>query len=83
MEREKVDKIKAWIDRQGTGQAVKRLLYQTLIEQQSISQEERNYVLYCLAHGKGLIEETRYATTSADEFRAMADRQIMEFSDGI
>ena len=79
LEREKVDKIKAWIDRQGTGQAVKRLLYQTLIEQQSISQEERNYVLYCLAHGKGLIEETRYATTSADEFRAMADRQIMEF----
>lgn len=79
LEREKVDKIKTWIDRQKTGQGVKRLLYQTLVEQQPLSREDRGYVLYCLARGKGLIEETRQTSTSADEFVAIADRRIMEF----
>lgn len=49
------------------------------MEQQPLSREDRGYVLYCLARGKGLIEETRQTSTSADEFVAIADRRIMEF----
>lgn len=78
LEREGVDKIRAWIDRQRTGQGVKRLLYQTLVERRPLPQKERGYALYCLVQGKHLVEETRRAATSADEFRAIADRQIME-----
>ena len=73
-----MDKIRAWIDRQRTGQGVKRLLYQTLVERRPLPQKERGYALYCLVQGKHLVEETRRAATSADEFRAIADRQIME-----
>ena len=78
LEREKVDKIRAWIGRQRTGQGVKSLLCQTLVERRPLSQEECGYALYCLVQGRHLVEETRRAATSADEFRALADRQIME-----
>ncbi len=78
LECEGVDKIKTWIDRQKTGQGVKKLLYRALVEQKPVSSEERSYVFYCLAHGKRLVQETRRATVSTDEFRVMADQQIME-----
>ncbi len=78
LEREGVDRIRTWIDHQQTGKGVKKLLYQALIERQQLSQKERDYALYCLAHGKHLIEEIRRFAVSADEFRTMADRQIME-----
>lgn len=78
LEREGVDRVKTWIDRQETGQGVKRTLYQTLVEQKPLSTPERNYVLYCLVHGKRLIEDVRRATVTTDGFRAMSDQQIAE-----
>lgn len=78
LEREGVDRVKTWIDRQETGQGVKRALYQALVERKLLSTPERDYVLYCLTHGKHLIQDVRRATATADGFQAMSDQQIAE-----
>lgn len=78
LEREGVDRVKTWIDRQETGQGVKRALYQALVERKPLSTPERDYVLYCLTHGKHLIQDVRRATATADGFQAMSDQQIAE-----
>lgn len=78
LEREGVDRVKTWIDRQETGQGVKRTLYQALVERKPLSTPERDYVLYCLTHGKHLIQDVRRATATADGFQAMSDQQIAE-----
>lgn len=78
LEREKVDKIKTWIDRQETGREVKKLLYQVLVDKKLLSEREKGYALYCLTHGKHLLDEVRRNAVSTEGAQALVDRQIME-----
>lgn len=78
LEREGVDRVKLWIDRQETGQGVKMILHRALVEQKPLSAPDRDYILYCLAHGKQLIQCARRVTAATDGFQSMADQQIME-----
>ena len=56
---EKVDRIRVWIDRQEIGAEAKRLLTNCLLGNQLLSEQERGWVLYCLAHGRGMLEQIR------------------------
>ena len=78
LEREGVDRIKTWIDRQEVGQEVKRQLYQVLIEKTPLDESYRIRALYCLVHGKGIVQKARSSTMTAEDARAMVDRQIKE-----
>ena len=76
-EQEKVDKIKAWINRMDTGNEAKELLYQALVQQKPLSDYEKGRVLYYLAHGKHLIEEVR-RTAVLEECGKLMDARLME-----
>lgn len=78
LEQEGVDRVKTWIDRQETGRDVKRVLYRALMEHTPLSSPERDHMLYCLVHGKRLIEDARRAAMTVDGFQAMADQRIAE-----
>ncbi len=78
LEREGVDRIKTWIDRQEVGQEVKRQLYQVLIEKTPLDESYRIRALYCLVHGKGIVQKARSSTMTVEDARAMVDRQIKE-----
>lgn len=78
LEREGVDHIRTWIDRRETGREVKKLLCHAIIDQKPLSTAEQRYVLYCLVHGKRLVEEIRRDTVSVEEARTLADRKITE-----
>ena len=78
LEREGVDHIRTWIDRRETGREAKKLLYHAIIDQKPLSTAEQRYVLYCLVHGKRLVEEIRRDTVSVEEARTLADRKITE-----
>lgn len=77
-EREDVDRIKAWIDRQPVGSAVKKLLRRALLEGGPISQPEQGYVFYCLSHGKHLIETIRRASLDPAAAGELAARTLKE-----
>ena len=78
LEREGVDHIRTWIDRRETGREIKKLLCHAIIDQKPLSTAEQRYVLYCLVHGKRLVEEIRRDTVSVEEARTLADRKITE-----
>ena len=78
LEREGIDHIRTWIDRRETGREAKKLLYHAIIDQKPLSTAEQRYVLYCLVHGKRLVEEIRRDTVSVEEARTLADRKITE-----
>lgn len=78
LEREGTDHIRTWIDRRETGREAKKLLYHAIIDQKPLSTAEQRYVLYCLVHGKRLVEEIRRDTVSVEEARTLADRKITE-----
>ena len=78
LEREGVDHIRTWIDRRETGREIKKLLCHAIIDQKPLSTAEQRYVLYCLVHGKRLVEEIRRDTVSIEEARTLADRKITE-----
>ena len=76
--REGVDRIKTWIDRRETGQGVKMMLYQTLVEHKPLSESNRDCVLYCLTRGKHLIQDVRRSTAATDASQVRIDQQIAE-----
>ena len=76
--KEKVDHIKTWIDRQEVGAEVKRLLVESLLRNKKLIDRDREYVLYCLAHGKRIIEDVRRNAPMAEECRAMIDYWLMD-----
>lgn len=78
LEREGVDRIKTWIDRRETGQGVKMMLYQTLVEHKPLSESNRDCVLYCLTRGKHLIQDVRRSTAATDASQVRIDQQIAE-----
>lgn len=75
---EEIEQLKGWIDRQETGPEVKKLLYQVLIDHNSLSHNEKGYILYCLVHGRRLINEVRRSAPSVKEMQELATRQIMD-----
>lgn len=77
-EQEDIDKIKRWIDRQKTGREVKNLLYQVLVDGKTLSERDRRYSLYCLVHGRHLIEEARRTSFALKDAGKFMDVQIME-----
>ena len=78
LEREGVDRIKTWIDRREIGQEVKRQLYQVLIEKKPLDEPHRVRALYCLVHGRNIVQKARFSTMTVAAARAMVDRQIKE-----
>ena len=77
-EREGVDRVKTWIDRQQVGGAVKKLLRRALLEGGPLSQSEQGYVFYCLSHGKHLIETIRRASLDPAAAGELAARTLKE-----
>lgn len=75
---EAVDQIKTWIDRQATGRVVKKLLRQVLVERKLLSDGDKKYVIYCLAHGTHAIQAARRTTVAPEEAGRVIDMQIME-----
>ena len=75
---EKVDRIRVWIDRQEIGAEAKRLLTNCLLGNQLLSEQERGWVLYCLAHGKGMLEQIRRNAVLPTERRMAIDCWLME-----
>lgn len=77
-EREHVDQIKSWIERQETGSEVKKLLYQALIDRKLLSEQDKRYALYCLTRGKHLIMEARRTAVTSETAGMVIDMRIME-----
>lgn len=79
MEKGTVDDIRAWIDRQRVGEAVRKLLYKVLLEKKPLQLQEKQYALYCLAKGKKLIRQAQKTAATFPEICTMIDLQIEEF----
>lgn len=55
------DRLRDWIDRLDTGRAARELLRAALSGHKSLTEQEKGYVLYCVAKGRALTEWVRKA----------------------
>lgn len=56
---EQTDRLRDWIDRLDTGRAARELLRAVLSGHKSLTEQEKGYLLYCVAKGRALIERVR------------------------
>ena len=49
-----------------------------LIEKKPLDEPHRVRALYCLVHGRNIVQKARFSTMTVEDARAMVDRQIKE-----
>lgn len=77
-ERENVDQIKLWINRQKVGSSVRQLLCRYLLDKKPLLPEEKRYILYCLIKGKRILQYCHTASVEPSKQNALIDQQIRD-----
>lgn len=77
-EREKVDQIKLWINRQKVGSSVRQLLCRYLLDKKPLLPEEKRYILYCLVKGKRILQYCHTASVEPSKQNALIDQRIRD-----